>query len=296
MKELPAEREPNSETLARFRSNVREHVLNGRFRPAASSAHSLLVRSELAGARVLDALAPRPPADVSLLSLLTVLVKTFERPTILRRLIAGIKRLYPALKIVVVDDSRTPVYLDGVETITLPYDSGVSAGRAAGLLHITTDYVLVVDDDFVFYRSTRLSPALELMERHCEIDIMGGQMIRLPFFQRAPRSLIGPLWSDEATPPVPVGSYIGGLEVAAKVPNFFIGRRERIALVGWDPEIRRLDHADFFTRALGVLTTVYNPELRCLHATTPFDAPYMEKRLDIRGDLGYLSVRHGVHD
>jgi hypothetical protein len=37
----------------------------------------------------------------------------------------------------------------------------------------------------------------------------------------------------------------------------------------------------FFARALGVLTTVFNPALRCLHARTPFDGEYMSKRMDL---------------
>ena len=68
---------------------------------------------------------------------------------------------------------------------------------------------------------------------------------------------------------MPPGSFINGLPVYNKVANFYIGRTERIRLVGWNPALKRLDHADFFTRALGILTTVFNPNLKCLHAQTP---------------------------
>ena len=54
-----------------------------------------------------------------------------------------------------------------------------------------------------------------------------------------------------------------------------------------------MDHADFFTRALGVLTTVFNPDLRCLHARTPFDAEYMSKRMDLADSLQALEGRYG---
>ena len=81
---------------------------------------------ELRLERLLDAFAPSEAIDERLV---TALVKTFERPHILRRLVASIKRLYPTLPIVVVDDSREPSSLAEVHTIPMPYDSGISAGR-----------------------------------------------------------------------------------------------------------------------------------------------------------------------
>jgi len=223
---------------------------------------------------------------------LTALVKTFERPRIVRRLVASIQRLYPELGIVVVDDSRKPTHLAGVNTIAMPYDSGIAAGRNEGLRHVTTPYVLVLDDDFVFYRHTRLGPPLALMEEHAQIDIMGGRLIDLPFFRT--RALpFGQIFPTAATPLAPLGSVIGGLRVVDKVPTFFIARRDRLALVPWDARLKRVDHADFFTRALGALTTVFNPELRCLHARTPFDAEYMRKRMDVADSLRVLEERYG---
>ena len=114
---------------------------------------------------------------------LTAVIKTFERPKALQRLLTSIKRQYPSLHIIVVDDSRNPIKLDGVETIIMPYDSGVSAGRNEGLKHVTTKYILILDDDFVFDRHAGLETALAIMEDHAEIDIMGGQVVYLPFYK-----------------------------------------------------------------------------------------------------------------
>jgi glycosyltransferase involved in cell wall biosynthesis len=270
----------------------RARALNGRSRWIAASAHRSVVAQELLLERLLDALVPREPVEKPLVRQLTALVKTFERPRILRRLVASIKRLYPTLAVVVVDDSRKPTYLAGVETIAMPYDSGIGAGRNEGLRHVTTPYVLVLDDDFVFYRHTRIGAALALMERHTEIDIMGGQLIDLPFFHKRPLPF-GEIFSTDAVPLAPLESAIGGLRVVDKVPTFFVARRDRLAQVSWDPQLKRIDHADFFTRALGVLTTVFNPELKCLHARTPFDTEYMSKRLDLADSFQVLEGRYG---
>jgi glycosyltransferase involved in cell wall biosynthesis len=240
---------------------------------------------------VLDAVLPRP-AEAALVGQLTALVKTFERPRVLRRLVASIGRLYPELHVIVVDDSREPTHLPGVQTIVMPYDSGISAGRNEGLRHVRTPYVLLLDDDFVFCRHTRLGAPLSRMERHPEIDITGGRLIELPLFRTRPLPF-GAIYPTAATPLMPLGSRVAGLRVVDKVPSFLIARRDRLALVPWDPQLKLGEHADFFTRALGVLTTVFDPDLTCLHARTPFDAEYMRKRLDMAASFEVLERRYG---
>jgi glycosyltransferase involved in cell wall biosynthesis len=266
----------------------------GRLRPATAPLHTALIAQELLLERLVDAVKSPPPTEEPLLRQLTALVKTFERPRILRRLLASIRRLYPTLEVVVVDDSREPQPIDGVRTITMPYDSGISAGRNEGLRQVATEYVLLLDDDVVFFRHTRLGQALALMERHPEIDIMGGELIDLPFYKaRRYADAQGAVFPTDARPAVPIGSSVGGLPVCAKVPNFFLARRDRLALVPWDPQLKRMEHADFFTRALGVLTTVSNPNIRCLHARTPFDVEYMQRRMDLVASGEVLDDRYG---
>ncbi len=258
-------------------------------RRVASPLFRASVAGELAVQRALAALSP-PAPDTSLDDQLTVLVKTFERPAIVERLVASIRARYPSLPIIVVDDSRVPRPLSGVETITLPFDSGVSAGRQAGLDQVRTPFVLVVDDDFVFYRGTHLRPALERLTQHPRIDILGGELIDLPYL-RARRPPFGRVFPTPAQPLVPIGTTIDGLLVCDKVANFYVARTERLRLVGWDPALKRIDHADFFTRALGILVTAFDPELRCFHAQTPFDAAYMSYRTDDHADRMILAAR-----
>jgi glycosyltransferase involved in cell wall biosynthesis len=92
----------------------------------------------------------------------TVLIKTFERPDCLRRLVASIRRFYPRIPILVVDDSREPLDLvrEGVTRyLHEPYNS-LSSGRNFGLRHVETPYVLVIDDDMVFGRKTDIGRML----------------------------------------------------------------------------------------------------------------------------------------
>jgi glycosyltransferase involved in cell wall biosynthesis len=218
---------------------------------------------------------------------LTAVIKTFQRPEALKRLVKSLRKMYPKMRVIVVDDSREPVKLEGVETIVMPYDSGVSAGRSEALKHVETPYMMLLDDDFVFNRHTQVLPVLKKLEQLHEVDIIGGDVIYLPFYRKIDYMQAG-LHPTEAASLVEPGTLIEGMTAYDKVANFYIARTESIRKVGWDPQIKRLDHADFFTRAKGALTTVFDPEFKVLHARTPFDKAYMDKRLDLEEDRKIL--------
>jgi glycosyltransferase involved in cell wall biosynthesis len=222
---------------------------------------------------------------------LTAIIKTFERPVILKRLLDSIFKFYPNMNIIVVDDSQNPTNDSRVTNITLPYDSGVSLGRQIALEAVSTPYVLLLDDDFIFYHKTVLEDALKTVIEDNRIDIMGGEVINLPSFKSNDYS-IARLHPTQNKSVYPVGTILSGYKVYDKVPNFYIARSDRLKLVGWDKSIKRLDHADFFTRAKGILTTVYNPNFKVLHAQTPYNDTYMKKRDDITQDRMVLRMKY----
>lgn len=252
--------------------------------PIGRRLHAAAVATELAIIRMRDwrssASASNEVGD------LTATVKTFERPKVLGRLLQSVARHYPDLSVIVADDSRDPQLQPGVETLVLPFNSGVSAGRNAALERVSTEFVLLLDDDFILTARSGVVEALRAMRAYPDIDIMGGRVVNLPLFNTTDYSRP----SLHGKVPRPEGS-VGGFPIYNIVPNFFIARTERLRSVGWTPEIRVLDHTDFFTRAYGVLTTVYNPELRCFHANTPFDVNYMRFRQDLAHDHAVLRKR-----
>jgi glycosyltransferase involved in cell wall biosynthesis len=276
-----------------MRYKLKRFLLESPASTVAGAIYNTAVNLELSFFRAMGSLQglEKTEEDGSL-NQLTAMIKSFERPQALKRLVVSIKKYYPDLHIIVVDDSRESSPLPGVEWVTLPFNSGLSAGRSAGLKRVITPYLLLLDDDIIFYKRTGLRAALAAMEEYPEVDIMGGAKLDLPHLKLQDLSS-AKLFSDSAEPTYPPGSYIGPFPVRDKASNFYIARTERIRLVDWDPQIKLLEHADFFTRARGVLTTVYNDKLRCLHAKTPFDRHYMQYRGDYDADIKLILKRYG---
>lgn len=88
---------------------------------------------------------------------------------------------------------------------------------------------------------------------------------------RLPRRTSAACWHrDRRSPRPPQG------------PQFFIARTERLRLVQWDENLKRVDHNDFFTRSYGVLLTVYDKQFYRLHAAAEVQHPLPELSARLR--------------
>ncbi len=267
------------------------HLKRGKFTFIGKPIFISFLGMEIFFERIMDRISTHNFDSKNVNEKLTMLIKTFERPKELKRLIDSIRWFYPEVKIIIVDDSMFPSKTEGVQTIVLPYDSGVSAGRKQGLNAVRTKYFLLLDDDFIFYRKTDLEPIVKKLDSYSEIDILGGKVVNLPLYTSSK-------YKDSSLHPTnknslkSVGSIIGSMVVQDKVANFYIGRTQSVKLVGWDERIKRLDHADFFTRAKGVLLSVFTSEYKVLHAQTPFHKSYMDKRNDYKEDQKIIARKY----
>lgn len=262
------------------------YVVNGPLRAVAAPLWHAALDAELAWFRL-----RRGPPDPAPLDDLTAIIKTFERPSRCQSLVASIRALHPRLRIIVVDDSRTATDFGDVDYVRLPFDSGVSAGRQAALDRVETPYLVSLDDDHLFYHRTRLSAALELLRSEPEIDILGGQTIDLPLFivHDFRTAWLPPV---AAAPKTPLGTRFGPAEVMDKLPSFYVARTAATRKVGWDPALKRLDHADFFARARGILTSALWEDFSVLHRRDPFDRHYGGYRFDEAADQQLLRARY----
>ena len=173
----------------------------------------------------------------------TALIKTFERPNYLNRLITSIRKFYPDLKVIVADDSREPRPIEGIKVIKLPFDTGIAGGRNAALKQITTKYFLLLDDDVVFTKHTKLDRMYDILE-NSEIDIIAGK--RGASFEGT-FEIVGHtmrhLKKKKDT--------IYGCGIYDVVHNFFMADTKKVKdLGGWDRRFKiGGEHGDFFLRA-----------------------------------------------
>lgn len=193
---------------------------------------------------------------MNLVSNTTAIVKTFQRPSDLRRLVRSIRGLYPELNILVGDDGFQPANQSDVEYVRLPVDIGVSAGRNALLQRVRTPYLMLLDDDYEFYRRTKIEKLIRLVDLN-ELDLAAGECPllkrKLRFFWRWKRRPFHGLFDfrDGELHLVP-GSHgeRNGALLCDIAHNFYVARTEAIrAMGGWDAQLRQNEHTEFFVRA-----------------------------------------------
>lgn len=182
----------------------------------------------------------------------TAIIKTFERPYFVARLIASIREFYPQLPILVCDDSRLPLYEDaaepspGVRWLTLSADAGhtLGAGRNYLLDRAQTPYVFLCDDDHEFVAQTRLQAMWHFLE-DSGFDIVGGAQGEDDYgtavFERRGNRMLQLFHAHHGL--------VAPLVVACdRVSNTFLGRTEPLRQVRWEEHVYAHEHADFFIR------------------------------------------------
>ncbi len=252
---------------------------------AATSGALVAVR----GVDRITAARPGPAERAASARTVTMAVKTFQRPEVARRLVRSARRVFDG-RIVVADDSHVPMsFADPlVDVLALPFNSGVSVGRNAALDAVDTEFVLVTDDDIVFTSATDVDAARRRLEAHPEIDVVGFLRVELPRWFAVDFGADA-LFAGHREPLRQWDELVGGLPVRYKIEQVYLARTDAIRRrVRWDPGVRMVDHADFFSRAAGELVVVLDSSIRAYHAQTPFDADYQRYRQDVAADLQYL--------
>jgi glycosyltransferase involved in cell wall biosynthesis len=219
---------------------------------------------------------PRTPDHTKLLSQTTAIIKTFQRPKDLDRLICSIRRYIPKLQILVGDDGFQPSPRSDVGYIRLPEDIGLSAGRNALLERVQTPYFLLLDDDWEFFRNTKIEKLTQLVAQG-DLDIAAGNHVRIKrkalfIYRRRLQPYHGLFdFRDNQLRLVRGGHDQGnGYLLCDITHNFFVARTDTIrALGGWDPELHINEHEEFFVRAQRQgLRVGYRSDVMILHWTS----------------------------
>lgn len=219
----------------------------------------------------------------------TLIVKTFERPKCVDKLVYSIKIKYPNLRIIVSDDSEKSDQISGVDHLRMPYDSGASAGRNFALSKVDTPYVVTLDDDFVFNNRTNLEQWLNILET-TNFDLIGGNVDGHPNYHASLHIENNAL----VFKPESVG-HINGFFLWNIVLQFWMGRTDKIKEIGgWDDEFKTVDHIIFFARSIGKIKIGHSTKVCVGH--TPIQNPdyYIHRNGRMQQYLRLLMDRLGV--
>ena len=229
----------------------------------------------------------------------TFIYKSFERQKQARKLYRSIQSYYPGVKVIIADDSKTPLELqdEHAEVIHLPFNSGLSFGLNRALQKVTTPYVVRMDDDELLTLRTCFEKHLRFLMNNSQVDLVGVLPLSAPWceslskvkklyyaqsMQEAPRRLKVPHMTRLSD------NYI----VLGKVPNIFIARTEQLKRVGYDDHIRMIDHNDFFYRAAGIVVSALAEDSCVFHDHNRFNRAYQRYRTDVEGDRRYIAQRN----
>jgi glycosyltransferase involved in cell wall biosynthesis len=234
---------------------------------------------------------------------LTIVVKTFQRPESLLRLVSSIRPHYPEVALYVVDDSEQPLdpVPDGITRYWHePFNSlGVSAGRNFGLRRVETEYVLFCDDDMVFERRTDLAKMLSTVVS-TPFDVVSCMwMDHEPWrsVRRGFRRYEGTLDVEGRTLVHRLGATRGaidGLPVFDIVHQFFVASVERLGPDPWNPRMKvAAEHVDFFLglKERGLLSTRL-PDV-VVHHYPQLPPEYFSFRADTDADVELLRETRG---
>lgn len=225
----------------------------------------------------------------------TFIFKSFERQKMVRGLCRNISRLYPGTKMIIADDSSKPldIRMPDVSVINLPYNSGLGAGLNAALEKVETPYVVRLDDDELLTIRSSVHTELEYLMAHEELDLIGfGHMtaIRLHSPQFNFREYYKCPMNDAPLPlKIPHLTKIDENHVVlGKVANIYLARTNKMREVGFDPEIKVIDHHEFFWRAAGIMTSAVALDTVVFHRHDPYNRNYNLHRSDYSADLKYI--------
>jgi len=178
----------------------------------------------------------------------TLLIKSFMRKPCVDRLIESIRKYYPKIKIIIVDDSDPKLIFDrdeNVKTYNIDFYSGSSAGRNYALDKITTPYFVLLDDDFEFTEETDFTEMLRILESS-DLDLIGGMVFQNEKFIK----YFANFYFNESTKHilcVNEAKKENGYYICDLVLNFFMAKTDKVKNeCRWPEELKTTEHLIYF--------------------------------------------------
>jgi len=242
----------------------------------------------------------------------TIIIGTLQREKALKACLTSIRDFYPTIPVLVIDDGpeRDPKKIQEKKRLVsgfqakyykLAYDTGAGEKRNFGIRMARTNYVVILDDDFVFTGRTNLLAMRSILEQRPEITILGGEVKDLSGHHgtRGSRLIRGAELNKDGSikfryfhrykienPSLQNIAYLKkeySFYPCSYVRTFMMIRKHD--KIHWDPDLKtNPDHIDFFLRMqeLTMFKVVYCPtvSLKHIHQGNSVGYEKMRKRRD----------------
>jgi GT2 family glycosyltransferase len=200
---------------------------------------------------------------------ITFIIKTFERPDALKNLLVSINQFYPKNRVLIADDGKIPysepLENDNMEYFKLDYDSGLSYGRKFLVNKVDTKYFLLLDDDYVFSRETQIEEFERILSTNNDIHMVGGLVINygeVPIYYHGCLEIKQDILYHHRKQHKMI---INEHKIYDIILNFFLAETEKVKSILWDPDLKVLEHEDFFLRCTNKINITYTEDVSILH-------------------------------
>ena len=228
---------------------------------------------------------------------ITFCITMFERWEKLEILLFSIAQYYPTAKILIADQSKKfiakkykelyeKLYEKGLKNkptaYNMPYDCGLSVCRNKLVGLAKTDYVLILEEDFVLTEKTKVKKMLKILENNQEYIGVGGQVyeneskLNFSFFYKKSN------FSKTIKMIQNTNDYNDeGFRETEGILNFCLFKRNIFRTIVWDNDIKVSgEHTDFLLKLKDKgLKIVETTESRVDHNKTPETREYKNMRL-----------------
>lgn len=174
-----------------------------------------------------DQSCPQDKWGTPLKSLVTFCVTTFKRPDALARLLGSIQQYYPDVRVVTVDTK-----------------GNLSWGRNHAVRQVTTPYLMILEDDFVFTEETNVRLLLQILQEDKELGMIGGAVNGCHTAYNFDEFRFG--LSQVPANTIRKNKFDQEYAVCDYTDNFGLFRKEVFADYQWDEELEIHEHINFF--------------------------------------------------
>lgn len=233
----------------------------------------------------------------------TVVVKTFERPDLIKRCVHSVRALHPKMPIIVADDSQETVRFENDPCTTvlhLPYDSGISFGRNRALEQVETPYYILIDDDHCFEADCNIDGLIELL-RSTDLDIVAMRMIDYRNGKRYSRGELvfaGTMDIEDGKFRHTVGEnrgYHADHPLYDLILNCYIAKKESTSSLTFDENIKiGKEHADYFLQAKHKGLKITVAKNAYIHHRPIYTEAYKKFRKRSADYSTYFFKKHGI--